>query len=69
MAAVDPTDPEKVDEAYFVLRTHNEDILKAVNAEYTKIEKDAYLIKVKGADADIVLSADKEVLKYDGMLK
>ena len=60
---------ENVDEAYFVLRTHNEDILKVVNADYTKIEKDAYLIKVKGADAEIVLSADKEVLKYDGMLK
>ena len=55
------------DENYFILRLHDTEIDKiSDNAEFTRIEKDSYLIKVKPGDTYITVKESKEVYHYDG---
>ena len=56
-----------VDEAYYVLRTHDEDIKKISGGEYTKIEKDAFLIHVTGNVTLIELEESEDILSYKGL--
>ena len=52
------------DENYFVLRTHDREIDKVSdNAEFKRIEKDAYLLKVKPGQTVITLKESGEVYK------
>ncbi|MBO4920292.1 MAG: DUF2194 domain-containing protein [Lachnospiraceae bacterium] len=58
------------DENYFVFRTHDKEIAKiSGNAEYTRIEKDAYLLKVHTGETVITLKDSEETYKYDGSNK
>ncbi len=51
-------------DAWFLLRTHGEDIARTENAEYEKIEKDAYLIHTLSDRVEIYLEQAEEVLQY-----
>lgn len=53
-----------VDEAWFVLRTHGEDIAKVEGASYEKIENDAYLIYMSDDIAYIHLKNGESILEY-----
>ena len=44
-------------EAYFILRTHNEEITAITGGSFKKIERDAYLITVESGDAEIELTS------------
>ena len=58
------------DENFFVLRLHDMEIEKiSENAEYTRIEKDAYLLKVHPGDTYITVRESEEVYHYDGPFK
>lgn len=55
------------DENYFIIRLHDAEITGiSDNAEYTRIEKDSYLLKVKPGDTVITVKESEEVLHYDG---
>ncbi len=57
------------DENYFILRLHDKEIVSVSdNAEFTRIETDAYLLKVKAGETVINLRESKEIVRYDGML-
>lgn len=57
------------DENYFILRLHDREIVSVSdNAEFTRIETDAYLLKVKAGETVINLRESKEIVRYDGML-
>jgi hypothetical protein len=49
------------------VRLHDREIVKiSDNAEYTRIEKDSYLIKAKPGDTVITTKESEEVIHYDG---
>lgn len=52
------------DEAWFVLRTHGEDVRKAEGADYEEIETDAYLIHMVEDNARIFLEKGEGVYEY-----
>ena len=55
------------DENYFILRLHDTEVTGiSDNAEYTRIEKDSYLLKVKPGDTVITVRESEEVFHYDG---
>ena len=55
------------DENYFIMRLHDTEITGiSENAEYTRIEKDSYLLKVKPGDTVITIKESEEVFHYDG---
>ncbi|MBR5179725.1 MAG: DUF2194 domain-containing protein [Lachnospiraceae bacterium] len=55
------------DENYFIIRLHDTEITGiSDNAEYTRIEKDSYLLKVKPGDTTITVRESEEVFHYDG---
>ena len=55
------------DENYFIMRLHDTEITGiSENAEYTRIEKDSYLLKVKPGDTVITVKESEEVFHYDG---
>ena len=57
------------DENYFILRLHDREIESiSDNAEFTRIETDAYLLKVKAGETVITLRDSKEIVRYNGML-
>lgn len=45
-------------EAWFILRTHGEEIQKVEGASYQEIEKDAYLLRIQKPKAKITLKSD-----------
>ena len=51
-------------DAWFVLRTHGQDIVSAQKAEYTKLERDAYLIHALGGKMSIKLGKSEDILEY-----
>lgn len=55
---------KNADEAWFVLRTHGEDIAELEGASYEKIENDAYLIHMSNDIAYIHLKMDEGILEY-----
>ncbi len=58
---------EGADENFFVFRTHDREIESiSENAEFTRIEKDAYLLKVKPGETVIHLKDSDEIYKYEG---
>ncbi len=52
------------EEAWFVLRTHGEEIVKSTGAEYYKIEEDAYLINVLSEEVVLQLGKAEEQLDF-----
>ena len=58
------------DENYFVFRTHDREI-KSIsdNAEFKRLEKDAYLLKVKPGQTIITLKESDEIYKYNNSSK
>lgn len=55
------------DENYFIIRLHDTEIEKiSDNAEFTRIEKDSYLLKVKPGDTYITVKESDEVFHYNG---
>ncbi len=55
------------DENFFIVRLHDREIVKiSDNAEYTRIEKDSYLIKAKSGDTVITTKESEEVIHYEG---
>lgn len=54
------------EEAWFVLRTHDQQITNITDAEYEKIEENAYLIHTKSNEVTIQLGDSEEVFKYQG---
>ena len=58
------------DENYFVLRTHEMEIASVTdNVEYTLIEQDVYLLKVRPGKSIIKLKDAENVYQYEGPLK
>ena len=51
-------------DAWFVLRTHGKDIVAADGAEYTKLEKDAYLVHSVGEKMQLTLGKSEDILEY-----
>ena len=51
-------------DAWFVLRTHGQDIVSAEKAEFTKLEQDAYLIHALGEKMSIKLGKSGDILEY-----
>lgn len=56
---------ENVDESWFILRTHEEEIDNIENGEYTRIEEDAYLIHAFKGETRIDLKESEEIYRYD----
>ncbi|MBR4341760.1 MAG: DUF2194 domain-containing protein [Lachnospiraceae bacterium] len=55
------------DENFFIFRTHDMEIDSiSDNAEYTRIETDAYMLRVKAGQTVITLKESEEVYHYDG---
>ena len=55
------------DENFFIIRLHDAEITGiSDNAEYTRIEKDSYLLKVTPGDTYITVRESKEIYHYDG---
>ncbi len=55
------------DENFFIIRLHDKEITGiSDNAEYTRIEKDSYLLKVKPGDTVIKVKDSDEVYRYEG---
>jgi len=55
------------DENFFILRTHDAEIESVSgDAEYTRIEKDSYLLRVKPGLTTITLKESEEVQHYQG---
>ena len=54
------------DENFFILRLHDKEIVGiSDNAEYTRIEKDSYMLRVKPGDTTITLKESDEIYHYD----
>ncbi|MCR5206618.1 MAG: DUF2194 domain-containing protein [Lachnospiraceae bacterium] len=55
------------DENFFIIRLHDTEIVDiSDNAEFTRIEKDSYLLRVKPGDTYITVKESEEVFHYDG---
>jgi hypothetical protein len=55
------------DENYFIIRLHDTEIVNVSDdAEFTRIEKDSYLLKVRPGDTVITVKESEEVFHYDG---
>ncbi|MBQ4536564.1 MAG: DUF2194 domain-containing protein [Lachnospiraceae bacterium] len=52
------------EEAWFILRTHGEEISSITGGEYEKIEKNAYLIHTQASGVTFTLRPAEEVLQY-----
>ncbi|MBO4981518.1 MAG: DUF2194 domain-containing protein [Lachnospiraceae bacterium] len=52
------------EEAWFLLRTHGEQVTDAQGAEVARVEKDAYLIYVSLGQAEIHMQKSDEILEY-----
>lgn len=55
---------DNVSEAYFVFRTHNEDIKSITNGTCKKLEKDTYLIKGFNGKVTVELEESGDILYY-----
>lgn len=51
-------------DGWFLLRTHGEDIAEAQNAEYEKLEEDAYLIHALSGEAEFRMEVSKAVPQF-----
>ena len=56
-------------DAYYVLRTHGEKVVKVEGGDYSVMEEDAYLIHANKGITMIYLGESDGVFKYDGLLK
>ena len=56
-------------DAYYVLRTHGEKVVKVEGGDYSVLEEDAYLIHANKGITMIYLGESDGVFKYDGLLK
>ena len=55
------------DENFFLLRTHDREIESITdNAEFTRIEQDVYLLKVRPGKTVIKLKESEEIFQYEG---
>lgn len=52
------------EDAWFLFRTHGEDIAKITNAEFEKIDEDAYLIHADSNEIEICLEKGENILSY-----
>ncbi|MCR4649816.1 MAG: DUF2194 domain-containing protein [Lachnospiraceae bacterium] len=57
------------DDAYFVLRTHDEDIVNVEGGDFTNLENNVFMIHAVSDTVTVNFSESKKVLKYDGLLK
>ncbi len=55
---------ENVDESWFILRTHEEEVESVENGDFTQIEEDAYLIHAYKGTTGIVLRDSEEIIRY-----
>ena len=55
---------QEADKAWFLLRTHGEEITEISGADYQKLEEDAFLIQMLSDRARIELGKSKEELSF-----
>lgn len=56
-----------VSDAYYILRTHDEEIKDIEGGEYSEAEKDVFLIHANEGECVITLKGSDDILKYNGV--